>query len=357
MELSGGPLYQQIVEQLTARIESGSYRAGDKLPSERALCHEYGVSQITVRRALRDLAHAGRVYSRHGLGWYVGRVATEARPEVAIVVTGQDALLDGLLPVCMAALGRAGIRAQALYCGDGEAGAQGMQSLLDGLAPRAVLWGVAGPEQELASRYRALSEESGLPSLLLPRLVEGLDLPAVVLDEGEGVSQITAHLLDQGHRRIAYIGGDPALAEGWRRYWGFATTVWQRGLDLPLDWILAVPQGQSIELDRVEALWGAPPWPTAVACASDALAAELMQRLPGLGLSCPTQVAVASLGDEPLAAYLSPPLTAFRLDARAWAHAVAQAARALLEGRRPETQVISGRLVIRASCGARPSAA
>jgi len=65
------PLYQRIVDDVLARVRSGEWQPGQRLPSERALCDLYHVSQITVRRALRELAHSGRVYSHHGLGWFV----------------------------------------------------------------------------------------------------------------------------------------------------------------------------------------------------------------------------------------------------------------------------------------------
>ncbi len=353
MDLTGAPLYQQIVDELAERIESGAYGPGDKLPSERALCDEFEVSQITVRRALRELAHLGRVYSRHGLGWYVCQVSpADAQPEVALVVGESDSLLWRLLPACVQALDEAGIRVQALFCRDGQAGADELRALLAELSPRAVLWAVAGAEQELLRRYQALSQGISIPALLFPRQIDGLDLPAIVLDEGAGVAQTAAHLMALGHRRIAYLGSDPSLAEGWRRYWGFASAIWEKGLDLPLDWILAAPVAGAIEQARLEALFDGALRPSAVVCATDALAAELMHRLGHLGLPCPEQVAIVGLGDEPLGAFLATPLTSFRLDSDAWASALVEAVRALLAGRAPETRVLSGELVIRASCGA-----
>jgi GntR family transcriptional regulator, arabinose operon transcriptional repressor len=354
MDLTRGPLYKQIVHQISAQIQSEDYRAGDKLPSERALCDEFGVSQITVRRALRELSHAGRVYSRHGLGWYVSQAAaSQAHPDVALVVGDTDSLLNAILPACLQALSRAGITSMVLPGGDGDNGAQETLGMLEGLAPQAVLWGVAGPEEELSKRYQTLVQATDLPGLLLLRQVEGLELPAIVLDEGQGIARTTAHLIARGHRRLAYIGGDPSLAEGWQRYWGFATTIWEAGLDLPLDWILAVPRQEPIAEKWLEQVFGGSQGPTGIVCATEALAAEAMQRLQKLGYTCPDQVAIAGMGDDPLAAYLAPSLTTFGLDAQGWAQAVAKATRALLAGQEPKGAVFSGQLIVRDSCGAR----
>ena len=65
---AGMPLYQQIVALLTNRIRSGAIAAGEYLPGEKDLCVEYGVSRITARRAMNELAHAGLVAREQGRG-------------------------------------------------------------------------------------------------------------------------------------------------------------------------------------------------------------------------------------------------------------------------------------------------
>ena len=65
------PLYAQITEILRSRITDGIWRSGDQLPSEPQLCAEFGVSSITLRRALRDLSEGGFLTRRQGLGTFV----------------------------------------------------------------------------------------------------------------------------------------------------------------------------------------------------------------------------------------------------------------------------------------------
>lgn len=61
-------LYTVVYEALRERIVSGSYRPGDALPSEPRLKEEFGVSTITVRRAIHELVLDGLVESRQGIG-------------------------------------------------------------------------------------------------------------------------------------------------------------------------------------------------------------------------------------------------------------------------------------------------
>lgn len=65
---TGMPLYQQMVALLTNRIRSGAIAAGEYLPSENDLCAEYGVSRITAKRAMNELAQAGLVARERGRG-------------------------------------------------------------------------------------------------------------------------------------------------------------------------------------------------------------------------------------------------------------------------------------------------
>lgn len=68
---SAKPYYIQIADTLMEQINTGVYKPGDKLPSEKALCNEYGVSRITVRQALNMLIQKNLVCSVFGKGTFV----------------------------------------------------------------------------------------------------------------------------------------------------------------------------------------------------------------------------------------------------------------------------------------------
>lgn len=62
---------QQIREQLLAEIMRGTFRPGDILPSERALCEVFEVSRVSVREAIAGLEAMGVVHVVHGRGIFV----------------------------------------------------------------------------------------------------------------------------------------------------------------------------------------------------------------------------------------------------------------------------------------------
>jgi GntR family transcriptional regulator len=65
------PLHRQLFAVLQEQITSGALQRGSRLPSEGSLCERYGVSRITTRRALNDLAAIGLVKRQRGRGTFV----------------------------------------------------------------------------------------------------------------------------------------------------------------------------------------------------------------------------------------------------------------------------------------------
>lgn len=68
---AGVPLHRQLFLVLHDEIARGAIAPGDALPTEQALCDQFGVSRITVRRALADLAEQGYIERRQGVGSFV----------------------------------------------------------------------------------------------------------------------------------------------------------------------------------------------------------------------------------------------------------------------------------------------
>ena len=62
------PKYQIIIDDLKSYILSGTYKAGEKIPSEFALQEDYNVSRQTVRKAILELSNEGFLRSEKGSG-------------------------------------------------------------------------------------------------------------------------------------------------------------------------------------------------------------------------------------------------------------------------------------------------
>ena len=73
------PVYFQLKNIILKKIESGEYRIGSPIPSERDLCEAFSISRMTVRQALNQLVNEGVLYREKGKGTFVSKPKIEER--------------------------------------------------------------------------------------------------------------------------------------------------------------------------------------------------------------------------------------------------------------------------------------
>jgi GntR family histidine utilization transcriptional repressor len=71
-------LYEQVKDHIARKIQEGIWRAGDRLPSESELVTQFGISRMTVNRALRELVEQGRIVRVAGVGSFVAEVKPQS---------------------------------------------------------------------------------------------------------------------------------------------------------------------------------------------------------------------------------------------------------------------------------------
>lgn len=87
--------YLRLKNELVADIHAGVYVANDRLPSQRELGQRYGLSHMTVRRAINELVREGVIYARQGQGIFVAEPKREAERGPLIGFT-EDMHLRGM---------------------------------------------------------------------------------------------------------------------------------------------------------------------------------------------------------------------------------------------------------------------
>jgi DNA-binding LacI/PurR family transcriptional regulator len=359
------PIHRLIAESLAAAIERSEYPHGSKLPSEVALVRQFGISRGTLRHALNTLRARGLVEAVPTRGWFVRAAAPEPahgrRKVVGVVI---PSVARPSLPELLSAI-------------EGELHDHGYSMLVGssgwnreqqaGRIRRILAEGVSGlicypidyePDGELFASLAG----GGFPVLLIDRHIVGCDVDGVEVDNVGGAYAAVTHLIEQGHRRIAFISTDNLATtsvaerlEGYRRALATAGIEYHPALifaRIPIvrTWGTDYPMA-SKDQARVIAAFLETSDATAAFGLHDLLALEVVAAARMLRRRVPEDFAVAGFDDDPLLGNVAVPLTTVAQPRDRMGRVAARLVVERIEGRRTETSrvVLPTRLVVRRS--------
>ncbi len=176
-------------------------------------------------------------------------------------------------------------------------------------------------------------------------------------DDVDGSRQVTHHLIELGHRRIAYIGNSLSGRTTLDRLTGFRQEMDAAGLVVPEQFILEVPGGGAEQgREVVNHFLRLSERPTALVCFNDMMAIGVLKELQNAGLRAPEDISITGFDNIVFSAYTNPPLTTLDQPKR---FIGAEAARLLLELLNKPTdqeqaaqgneRILKGQLLIRES--------
>jgi len=306
---------------LRREIQSGRWKPGDRLPSEAALVERFGVSRITVARAVRDLQHAGVVDRRAGSGTYVkgSTAATALSFGLLIPDLGETEIFES---ICQGMMASPLAQQHALVWGSGAALDPSVEEAAWNLCRQYIDRRVSGvffaplewtPERdEINLRIARALDAARIPLVLLDRTLLPYPDPGhhdvVGIDNRRAGYVITDHLLRLGCSRVMFVGRRDAAATVDAREAGYREALYLGGR--PVDPSLIA----RIDPSNVKAvqLIMRPQPPDGIVCANDRTAAQLMRSLLDLGYRIPEDVRMVGIDDVEFARLLPVPLTTLR---------------------------------------------
>jgi DNA-binding LacI/PurR family transcriptional regulator len=137
------------------------------------------------------------------------------------------------------------------------------------------------------------------PCVQLIRRVDEIAAPWFGIDEEAALRQATAHLIDQGHRRIAYVGGTLDLSTGRGRLRGHEQAFEAAGLAVPRDLVRLGRPRRDFAAEAFASLWREPDRPTAAVTAGSRLCTGVLETIGKLKLRMPNDISVVGFGDAP----------------------------------------------------------
>lgn len=291
--------YQQIAEEIEARIVRGEYLVNARLPSERQLSEEFGVQRNTVRQALNLLEEDGHISIK-------GRNGSFILPPVSGGVAGSilvnlnygsgpngTALYEGI---------SCGAEAVGFTIGriDTDPRSDSMMNRIpdpDELPPDTagiILWPHHPADFD---RLRRLND--AVPVVLVDHRVAGCSLDCVRFDDVVGGKAVTRHLLDKGHRRIAFLTDEVFVDSVQSRWCGYVLAHEEAGVkcDPRLGLVYHFIDQKILWTTLKDLLSDPETRPTAVVCSNDLVAFTLLRLLSVEGLRVPTDIAVTGYGN------------------------------------------------------------
>jgi LacI family transcriptional regulator len=183
----------------------------------------------------------------------------------------------------------------------------------------------------------------------------GVSQRSIRIDNYNGAQAMTRHLIELGHRHIAFIAGPERNVDAAERLRGYRDAL-ENG---------AKPRRKPIEIAgdfteeagyaAVTQILAMKPKPTAIFAANDSMAIGALHALREEGLQLPGEMALAGFDDVPIARYVTPPLTTVHVDIAELGRRAVEMLIAGIEGGdgSGSSELIATSLVIRESCGAR----
>lgn len=182
---------------------------------------------------------------------------------------------------------------------------------------------------------------------------------SIAHDDVYGARQVTRHLVELGHRRIAYLGNELAKRINRDRENGLKKEAAEASILIPPEYLVGLSGGEIEHGEKgMEDLLQRKEYPTAVFCFNDLMAIGALKVLHKHGLRVPEDISVAGFDNISYSAYTTPALTTFDQPKRLIG---AEAANMLLElvnhaqagtaSVIPATRTIRGKLLIRESTG------
>jgi LacI family transcriptional regulator len=157
----------------------------------------------------------------------------------------------------------------------------------------------------------------GTPLVLVNRSLEDGSVPAVTVDDRQGIALAVEHVAKLGHRQIGHVAGPQNVSTGHRRYLGFREAMEDVGLPVTPEHVSFAEAFTESEGARAcRQVLAHEPAVTAIVAANDRLAIGCYDALEAHGLSCPDDVSIVGFNDMPFIDRLRPPLTSVRIPQR-----------------------------------------
>jgi len=148
-----------------------------------------------------------------------------------------------------------------------------------------------------------------VPMVCFDQKVAGIERDFVGSNNFLAGAMLTEHLLQLGHRRIAFIAGPKHMHTASERHRGFVETMVSAGIDVNPNYVVDGQFTRSAGYEAAMRLLIQPERPTAIIGANNAVALAALQAMQELGFSCPDDISLAMIDNVQWSSVITPRIT------------------------------------------------
>ncbi len=311
------------VATLQENIRAGRYRHGERLPSERVLSEKMGVHRRVIRSAIARLIQEGLVSRQPYCSPVVQAAPSQSSRQLSVAQSAKSAASRFVALIIWhggplergrtvqqrifwgmnQALEQAGYHAVFLNLGD-EVGTEQENAAREATHLRYILDQGFGGAVFYPYAYRSNREliqqvSQRLPLCLIDRVLPGVQADFVGTENYQGMFDATTHLIQQGHRRIAYLTKSEPINPVQDRLLGYQHALHAAFHTDREELVLMAPSFNGDVWPLFDTVFGLPEGerPTAAIGFNDYEAERTMRRLQQLNLRVPHDVALVGFDD------------------------------------------------------------
>jgi LacI family transcriptional regulator len=169
--------------------------------------------------------------------------------------------------------------------------------------------GLALAPSSFGADYVKFVESIKVPMVCFDQKVAGIERDFVGSDNYLAGAMLTEHLLQLGHRRIAFIAGPQHMHTASERYRGFMETMASAGVEVNPNYVVDGQFTRSAGYEAAMRLLIQPERPTAILGANNAVALAALQAMQELGFNCPGDISLCMIDDVQWSNVITPRIT------------------------------------------------
>jgi DNA-binding LacI/PurR family transcriptional regulator len=354
------PLYIQIVDDLCRLIALGKLRPGEKVRSQSDLAEFYGVSLITVKKALWEMSKDGILYSRVGKGTYVAEQSplTDGKEFKSIGFVLTDLKSPFFSRILESVEKKAGVMGFSLLLSSSENKIEKEESLIQDFRDIGVRGLIIASMDHIYTANPIIHqlEKENFPYVVVSFITDP-DICFVGTDHEEGGFIATEHLISCGYKNIGYINGEKGNLCGEERKKGYLRALQHHNIPYSEKYEYRLPFGGEWNDFRSgykigEQFVKYSDRPEAVFAYNDLVALGFQKAMLEGGLKIPEDIAIVGFDNISECTTASVPLTTVDQPTDRIGNIAVDVLYRKCRGEEVETrQVLKPKMVIRDSCG------